>query len=83
MECTIRAPFLKKEDITELFCFCFHRKEQLAAEKLATEERAAKQAETLGELTEANLQLALLEDINPVQTENGNLRKKLHALEKL
>ncbi|KAI0278609.1 hypothetical protein BGY98DRAFT_1176465 [Russula aff. rugulosa BPL654] len=58
-------------------------KEQLAAEKLATEERAAKQAETLGELTEANLQLALLEEINLVQTENGNLRKKLHALEKL
>lgn len=90
--------------------------EQLAAEKLATEERAAEQAETLRELTEVNAtlsaralqlaqdaaaaqeevralssaserdqeqRLALLEEINLVQTENGNLRQQLRAVGKL
>ena len=88
----------------------------MAAEKLATEERAAEQAETLRELTEANAalsgralqlaqdavavqdelqavssvsgreqeqRLALLEEINLVQTENGSLRQQLRALGKL
>jgi hypothetical protein len=83
---------------------------------MATEERAAEQAETLRELTEANKalsaralqlaqdavaaqeelravslvsareqeqRLALLEEINLVQTENGSLRQQLHALGKL
>ncbi|KAH9009834.1 hypothetical protein EDB83DRAFT_2322630 [Lactarius deliciosus] len=90
--------------------------EQLAAEKLAVEERAAEQAETLRQLTEANAvlsaralqlaedaaavqeelravntvsereqtqRLALLEEINLVQTENGSLRQQLRALGKL
>ncbi|KAH9009764.1 hypothetical protein EDB83DRAFT_2322667 [Lactarius deliciosus] len=90
--------------------------EQLAAEKLAVEERAAEQAETLRQLTEANgvlsaralqlaedaaavqeelravntvsereqtQRLALLEEINLVQTENGSLRQQLRALGKL
>lgn len=90
--------------------------EKLTAEKLATEERAAEQAETLRQLTEANAtlsaralqlaqdataaqdelravssmserdqaqKLALLEEINLVQTENGNLRQQLRALGKL
>lgn len=90
--------------------------EQLAAEKLAVEERAAEQAETLRQLTEANAmlsaralqlaadaaavqeelravntvsereqtqRLALLEEINLVQTENGNMRQQLRALGKL
>lgn len=80
------------------------------------EERAAEQAETLRELTEANAtlsaralqlaqdavaaqdelravstvserdqvqRLALLEEINLVQTENGSLRQQLRALGKL
>lgn len=80
------------------------------------EERAAEQAETLRELTEANSalsaralqlaqdaaaaqdelrtvssmserdqtqKLALLEEINLVQTENGSLRQQLRALGKL
>ena len=99
--------------------FLFYRKEQieqLTAEKLATEERAAEQAEALRELTEANAKLsaralqlaqdaaaaqdelravstmsekdqqqklALLEEINLVQTENGSLRQQLRALGKL
>jgi uncharacterized phage infection (PIP) family protein YhgE len=99
--------------------FLFYRKEQieqLTAEKLAMEERAAEQAETLRELTEANAtlsaralqlaqdaaaaqdelravssmserdqvqRLALLEEINMVQTENGSLRQQLRALGKL
>ncbi len=108
------------ERVRELNCHCcFYRKEeieQLAAEKLATEERAAEQAETLRELTEANAmlsaralqlaqdaaaaqdelravssasgrdqeqKLALLEEINLVQTENGNLRQQLRTLGKL
>ncbi|KAI0265949.1 Up-regulated during septation-domain-containing protein [Gloeopeniophorella convolvens] len=90
--------------------------EQLAAEKLAVEERAAEQAETLRQLTEANAslsaralqlaadaaaaqaelravnaasereqaqRLALLEEINLVQTENSTLRQQLRALGKL
>ncbi|KAI9431299.1 Up-regulated during septation-domain-containing protein [Lactarius indigo] len=90
--------------------------DQLAAEKLAVEERAAEQAETLRQLTEANAvlsaralqlaedaaavqeelravnavsereqsqRLALLEEINLVQTENGSLRQQLRALGKL
>jgi hypothetical protein len=90
--------------------------EQLSAEKLALEQRAAEQAETLRELTSANAalsaralqlaqdaaaaqeelravnavsereqeqRLALLEEINLVQTENGNLRQQLRALGKL
>jgi hypothetical protein len=99
--------------------FFFHRQEQhdqLAAEKLAVEERAAEQAETLRQLTEANAtlssralqlaedaaaaqeelravkvgsereqeqRLALLEEINMVQTENGSLRQQLRTLGKL
>ena len=88
----------------------------MAAEKLAVEERAAEQAETLRQLTEANAtlssralqlaedaaaaqeelravkavsereqaqRLALLEEINLVQTENGTLRQQLRALGKL
>ncbi|KAH8988708.1 hypothetical protein EDB86DRAFT_2945634 [Lactarius hatsudake] len=98
---------------------CLDRQEQvdqLAAEKLAVEERAAEQAETLRQLTEANAvlsaralqlaedaaaaqeelravntasereqtqRLALLEEINLVQTENGSLRQQLRALGKL
>jgi hypothetical protein len=83
---------------------------------LATEERAAEQAEALRELTERNAtlaaralqltqdaaaaqdelralssvserdqeqRLALLEEINLVQTENGNLRQQLRAIGKL
>ncbi|KAH9174506.1 Up-regulated during septation-domain-containing protein [Lactarius sanguifluus] len=94
----------------------FEQIEQLAAEKLAVEERAAEQAETLRQLTEANgvlsaralqlaedaaaaqeelravntvsereqtQRLALLEEINLVQTENGSLRQQLRALGKL
>ena len=90
--------------------------ERLSAEKLALEQRAAEQAETLRELTSANAalsaralqlaqdaaaaaeelravssvserdqaqKLALLEEINLVQTENGNLRQQLRALGKL
>jgi hypothetical protein len=90
--------------------------EQLTAEKLAMEQRAAEQAETLRELTEVNAalsaralqlaqdaaaaedelrtvrsvsereqtqRLALLEEINLVQTENGSLRQQLRALGKL
>ena len=90
--------------------------EQLSAEKMAVEQRAAEQAETLRELTEANAalsaralqlaqdavaaqdelrvvrstsereqeqRLALLEEINLVQTENGSLRQQLRALGKL
>jgi methyl-accepting chemotaxis protein len=103
-------------------CCCFllgyrtEQVEQLTAEKMATEERAAEQAETLRELTEANKalsaralqlaqdavaaqeelravslvsereqeqRLALLEEINLVQTENGSLRQQLRALGKL
>jgi hypothetical protein len=100
-------------------CWVIYRKElveQLTAEKLATEERVAEQAETLRELTEANAalsaralqlaqdvaaaedelravssvsereqaqRLALLEEINLVQTENGSLRQQLRALGKL
>ena len=104
---------------TYLFVFFFTRQErhdQLAAEKLAVEERAAEQAETLRQLTEANAtlssralqlaedaaaaqeelravkvgsereqeqRLALLEEINMVQTENGSLRQQLRTLGKL
>lgn len=90
--------------------------EQMAAEKLAMEERATEQAQTLGQLTEANAalsaralqlaqdaaaaqdelravslasereevqRLALLEEINLVQTENGSLRQQLRTLGKL
>ncbi|KAH9009836.1 hypothetical protein EDB83DRAFT_2452105 [Lactarius deliciosus] len=90
--------------------------DQLAAEKLAVEERAAEQTETLRQLTEANgvlsaralqlaedaaavqeelctvnavsereqtQRLALLEEINLVQTENGGLCQQLRALGKL
>jgi hypothetical protein len=90
--------------------------EQLEAEKLAVEESAAQQAETLRQLTEANAalstralqlaqdaaaaqdelravnivsereqaqRLALLEEINMVQTENGNLRQQLRLLGKI
>ncbi|KAH9009841.1 Up-regulated during septation-domain-containing protein [Lactarius deliciosus] len=99
-----------------LFIFAQEQIEQLAAEKLAVEERAAEQAETLRQLTEANAvlsaralqlaedaaavqeelravntvsereqtqRLALLEEINLVQTENGSLRQQLRALGKL
>ncbi|KAH9959819.1 Up-regulated during septation-domain-containing protein [Russula dissimulans] len=90
--------------------------QQLAAEKLEAEKRAAEQAETLRQLNEANAalsaralqlaqdvskaedelravhsvsereqeqRLALLEEINLVQTENGNFRQQLRALGKL
>ncbi|KAH9009769.1 hypothetical protein EDB83DRAFT_2322671 [Lactarius deliciosus] len=90
--------------------------DQLAAEKLAVEERAAEQTETLRQLTEANgvlsaralqlaedaaavqeelrtvnavsereqtQRLALLEEINLVQTENRGLCQQLRALGKL
>ncbi|KAH9017477.1 hypothetical protein EDB83DRAFT_2437662 [Lactarius deliciosus] len=90
--------------------------DQLDAEKLAVEERAAEQAEALRQLTEANVvlsaralqlaedlapaqeelrtvntvsereqmqRLALLEEINLVQTENGSLRQQQRALGKL
>jgi hypothetical protein len=109
----------KERALISFFLFLFYRKEQieqLTAEKVATEERAAEQAETLRELTEANAtlsaralqlaqdavaaqdelravsavserdqvqRLALLEEINLVQTENGNLRQQLRALGKL
>jgi len=92
------------------------RVERLSAEKLALEQRAAEQAETLRELTSAKAalsaraqqlaqdvakaekelramssvseteqaqKLALLEEINLVQTENGSLRQQLRALGKL
>ena len=85
-------------------------------EKLALEERAAEQEESLRELTEANAalsaralqlaqdaaavqdelrevssvserdqvqRLALLEELNLAQTENGKLRQQLRALGKL
>ena len=103
----------------DIFVCWVYRKEQveqLMAEKLATEQRAAEQAETLRELTEVNTalsaralqlaqdaaaaedelrtvrsvsereqtqRLALLEEINLVQTENGSLRQQLRALGKL
>lgn len=90
--------------------------QQLAAEKLAAEERAAEQVETLRQLNSTNValsaralqlaqdvsraqeelravhsmsereqeqRLALLEEINLVQTENGNFRQQLRALGKL
>jgi predicted O-linked N-acetylglucosamine transferase (SPINDLY family) len=90
--------------------------DQLSAEKLTLEERAAEQAETLRDLTNTNTalsaralqlaqdaaaaqeelrtvaaasereqvqRLALLEEINLVQTENGSLRQQLRALGKL
>ena len=102
--------------IVDAYFFSQEQLEQLAAEKLAVEERAAEQAETLRQLTEANAtlssralqlaedaaaaqeelravkavsereqaqRLALLEEINLVQTENGTLRQQLRALGKL
>ena len=83
MECTCTTSEEGRENYIVLFLFSQERAISGGETSYCTEELAAKQAETLGELPEANLQLALLEDINPVQTENGNLRKKLHALEKL
>ena len=101
--------------MTPIF-FSQEQLDQLAAEKLGVEERAAEQAETLRQLTEANAtlssralqlaedaaaaqeelravkavsereqaqRLALLEEINLVQTENGTLRQQLRALGKL